>query len=130
MASSSRNTSPALKRRTKPQLFSFVLFMLCGIAPNAWSAYPQDSNRPAEPSSKTRIDGALVIGGGGGLPDSVFEEFIKLGGSADSHIVVIPTASTRADGVDSSGTIETWKKRGAATVTVLHTRDRDVAKKK
>ena len=79
--------------------------------------------------SKTRIDGALVIGGGGGLPDSVFEEFIKLAGSADSHIVVIPTASTRADGGDSSDTIETWKQRGAATVTVLHTRDRDVANK-
>ena len=75
------------------------------------------------------IGGTLVIGGGGGIPDSVFEEFIKLAGSADSHIVVIPTASTRADSGDSSGTIETWKQRGAATVTVLHTRDRDVANK-
>jgi cyanophycinase len=77
----------------------------------------------------TRIDGALVIAGGGGLPDAVFEEFIKLAGSADSHIVVIPTASTRADSGDSSDTIEIWKQRGASTVAVLHTRDRDVANK-
>ena len=36
--------------------------------------------------------GALVIGGGGGMPNEVWQRFVALAGGADSRIVILPTA--------------------------------------
>ncbi|WP_165244875.1 cyanophycinase [Paludisphaera soli] len=73
--------------------------------------------------------GSLVICGGGGLPDSVRGRFVELAGGPRSRIVVVPTASQDADaqGPELDEFLEPWRKRGAGSVKLLHTRSRDKA---
>jgi cyanophycinase len=68
--------------------------------------------------------GSLVMVGGGNIPDSVFEAFVKRAGG---KLVVIPTASDSADKQPAATTIDAWQKRGIADVTVLHTHYRSEA---
>ena len=69
------------------RLPSLVLAFLC-LCPrlNAQQAFAP----PVEPAQK--IHGALVLAGGGSLPDSVYDAFLKLAGGADARLVIIPTA--------------------------------------
>ena len=78
--------------------------------------------RAAEPGPA----GAPVICGGGGLPESVRGEFIRLAGGPKARIVVIPTASGDADGPADglAGFLEPWTRRGVASTVLLHTRSR------
>lgn len=71
--------------------------------------------------------GTLVIVGGGQLDQTIIERFIQLAGGTDAPIVVIPTAG-EDDTYDQywSG-LRTFKEAGATRLTVLHTRDRNVA---
>jgi cyanophycinase len=74
------------------------------------------------------IQGALVICGGGRLPDVVRDRFIELAGGKDARLVIIPTASgddTVED--DAREVAEIWRSREPASVTVIHTRKRDEA---
>ena len=71
--------------------------------------------------------GNLVIAGGGGLPASITNSFIELAGGDQSKIVVIPTASQRADQPDRGETQRLWRERGAGAVVRLHTRSREEA---
>ncbi len=72
--------------------------------------------------------GALVLAGGGRLPDAVGREFVRLAGGADAVIVVIPTASEFADDpAEADSFVRNWKSLGAGRVSLLHTRDRKVA---
>ncbi|MEE2826987.1 MAG: cyanophycinase [Planctomycetota bacterium] len=71
--------------------------------------------------------GKLVIAGGGGLPVSITDSFIELAGGDQSKIVVIPTASQRADQPDRGETQRLWRERGAGAVVRLHTRSREEA---
>ena len=48
------------------------------------------------------IAGALVICGGGELPPAAIEQFIELAGGEEAKLVVIPTASERADQAEAS----------------------------
>ena len=61
------------------------------------------------------------------MPDSVMAAFIKSAGGDKAKLVVIPTASASADKEPAKTTIDLWKKRGIANVTVLHTRSREQA---
>ena len=88
-------------------------------------------NEAAE-SSSTRIDpagikGALVIAGGGKLPDSILDRFMKLAGGEKAHLVIVPTASARADQDEVGSLLANWKERKPASLTLLHTRDRNKA---
>ncbi len=76
---------------------------------------------PPEP-----ISGALVIVGGGKLPDAARDEFFKLaGGTEKAKIVVIPTASADADKPDQAESFtKQWANLKPVSVTLLHTRDR------
>ncbi len=67
-----------------------------------------------------------MICGGGGLPDKVRRTFIELAGGRPAKIVVIPTASSSADGTaaERAEFLEPWIKQGVASVTMLHTRSR------
>ena len=78
----------------------------------------------AGPGSRQRV--ALVICGGGGLPESARREFVRLAGGPKARIVVIPTASERRRraGAGLAEFIEPWTKRGVASVILLHTRSR------
>ena len=66
--------------------------------------------------------GALVICGGGILPESVRDRFFALAGRDQARIVVIPTASPTADNPRILKALDIWKQRGAASVKLLHTR--------
>lgn len=70
--------------------------------------------------------GALVICGGGRIPDDVRRAFVDLAGGPKARIVVIPTASEDADakGPELDAFLEPWRKQGAARLTLLHTRSR------
>jgi cyanophycinase len=69
------------------------------------------------------IPGALVIVGGGDLPNNVRDQFFELAGGKQARIVVIPTANEKADFPELLRSYTTWKALGAASVAVLHTRD-------
>lgn len=75
--------------------------------------------------------GSLVIVGGGGTPDAVRKKFIDLaGGAAKAKIVVIPTAGEDADSTKESDMeeyLEPWRKQGAASLLLLHTRSHEKA---
>ena len=73
------------------------------------------------------IDGALVICGGGTLPDAVMNEFMRLAGAEAAHLVFIPTAGERADGGDAEALLEPWRQRKPASLAWLHTRSRQEA---
>jgi len=71
----------------------------------------------------------LVICGGGALPDAVIDRFVELAGGEEARLVVIPTASERADKAPDESLLATWKNRSLASVTLLHTRSREEADK-
>ncbi len=79
---------------------------------------------PAPTEAPLPFKGSLVMVGGGKIPDSVFEAFVKRAGD---RLVVIPTASDSADRQPAANIINAWHKRGIANVMVLHTHFRSEA---
>ncbi len=73
------------------------------------------------------IDGALVICGGGKTPDAAIDRFVLLAGREKAHLVIIPTASDRADKVLAEKLLAPWKARKVASAIVLHTRSQQKA---
>jgi cyanophycinase len=71
--------------------------------------------------------GALVICGGGGIPDTVRTRFLELAGGMNARIVVIPTAHRSADGPGAEMALDSWKKHRLASIQLFHTRSREVA---
>lgn len=72
-------------------------------------------------------NGSLVIVGGAMRDPAILERFIELAGGPDAPIVIIPTAGA-ADYYDGDyhGT-RRWRELGSRSLTVVHTRDREVA---
>ena len=71
--------------------------------------------------------GALLICGGGLLPDEVRDRFVELAGGRDARIVVIPTAHASADGPPDERRLEPWQSRGVASVRLFHARSHSEA---
>lgn len=71
--------------------------------------------------------GSLVICGGGRLDNSIIARFIELAGGREAKLVVIPTASQRADKADHETLLSSWRRHQPASLTVVHTRDRERA---
>jgi len=71
--------------------------------------------------------GTLIIVGGGNIIESSFTRFLELAGGIDSPIVVIPTADGSEKCAENSAEADYLKKLGATNVTILHTRDRNIA---
>lgn len=82
---------------------------------------------PAPKAPPEPIRGALVIAGGGALPEEVWDTFTKLAGGPAARLVIVPTAGADADIKQADALVEVWKKRGGPSVTLLHTRDRKQA---
>jgi cyanophycinase len=70
--------------------------------------------------------GALVIVGGGRIPQSIADEFIALAGGPEAPVVYIPTAA-EDQALNRQTGDESPKLFGLKHVTVLHTRDRNEA---
>ncbi|MEO8497299.1 MAG: cyanophycinase, partial [Planctomycetota bacterium] len=78
---------------------------------------------PAEMQSPNVPHGALVIGGGGRMPEEVIKKFIELAGGPDGLIVVLPTAM--ADPLPEHDSDEKmFRRAGATNVVVLPQRRR------
>lgn len=101
-------------------LWLFGCPLLVGQAPGA---APDTTVDPAG------VAGACLLGGGGTLPDAIYARFVELAGGAAARIVLIPTASGRAD--DAQGrdaTLRRWQQdHPDAHFELLHTRDRATA---
>jgi len=106
--------------------FSLQLLMLLALT---WSAeiYSQSINVESHGPAEGTL---LVIGGA--ASDIFYAKFMELVGGADAPIVVIPTAITSdsltAEDLDRFKT--SFIAKGFKQVTVLHTRDREVANSK
>lgn len=76
---------------------------------------------PAEPGLPEVKSGALVIVGGGGLPDDIARRFVELGGGGEGRFVVLPTAMP--DPLPASSGEGFLKKHGAKNIVVLKSRE-------
>ena len=65
----------------------------------------------------------LVIVGGGKAPVSILKKFVELAGK-EPKLVVIPTAS---ENIDEARLKKRWNDLGVKHITILHTRNREVA---
>jgi cyanophycinase len=77
--------------------------------------------------AQERIDpdglrGGLVVVGGGGTPREARERFVDWAGGADARIVVVPSASARADQDDGTfaSWLEPWREFGVAELIAVH----------
>ena len=88
--------------------------------------FGQDTEE-VDPTTRGPEKGALVIVGGGFVPQVIFDRFFELAGGKDAPLVVIPTAQA-GEGFSADGrSIQMFRQQGATDVTMLHTRDREVA---
>ena len=72
--------------------------------------------------------GALVIVGGGGMPDGVRDKFMALAGGKAAKVVVIPTASEAADRrAEEEGYLQPWRKYAPASLVPRNPRSREPA---
>jgi cyanophycinase len=79
----------------------------------------------AEPVAS--VPGSLVLVGGGATPEVILDRFLQLAGGKHAHLVVIPTASIKADRPDQLKSFGYWRAQDVASVVLLHTRKREQA---
>ena len=85
---------------------------------------------PAEVSAQTvgPAHGSLVVSGGGETTSHIVERFIELAGGPDAPIVVVPTSGRNdEDYHEFCPCLRRFREAGATNLSVMHTRDRDVA---
>jgi len=75
------------------------------------------------PSLVLKTQGALVIVGGGNLPDAARDRFLELAGGRKARLVVIPTASGDIDSGEVAPSYLFWRSQEVASVELLHTRN-------
>src|SRR5215472_9133380 len=71
--------------------------------------------------------GTLVVSGGAEKPGIILERFIELAGGPDASIIVIPTSGNAEEYDQSYSGLKRFREAGARNLTVLHTRNREVA---
>ena len=88
---------------------------------------PADADRQCPAQEIGPKHGILVISGGAEKPGIILERFVALAGGPDAPIIVVPT-SGNADNCDQSYTgLKRFRDAEARNLSVLHTRDRNVA---
>lgn len=111
-----------MKHPLRPVLAGMLLLLLLQLASLA------GDNRALPRVDPDGARGALVIAGGGSLPTEVIDRFIALAGAEQAHLVIIPTASSRADDPAlEEQLLAPWQARPHASLQLLHTRDREKA---
>lgn len=98
----------------------FTCFICCCISGSA-----QVIDRNSETQGPK--NGYLLAVGGGQIPESIMNKFIELAGGLESPIVIIPTAGENPDIVAVK---KIWTDRGFKKITVLHTKNREIANSK
>jgi cyanophycinase len=72
------------------------------------------------------LSGALVLGGGGPLPEAVRDRFLELAGGKQAHLVVLLAAKEDA-GPEVEKAVAFWKEQNVGSVLEMHTLARDRA---
>ncbi len=72
-------------------------------------------------------NGSLVIVGGALRDQAILERFLELAGGPDESVVVIPTAGGAEEYDQYYSGLQQFREAGATNLTVLHTKDRNVA---
>jgi cyanophycinase len=86
-----------------------------------------DDNIFGLPDGAIQQHGALVVGGGGVLPDAIYEEFVKLAGGSAARIVLVPSAYEFEDLSHIHRAFDGWKVYQVESFDFLHTDDLDEA---
>lgn len=102
-----------------------LFILLLGVCSQAGASGPLAA--PPERIVASGITGALVICGGGKLPEEAARRFMQLAGGESARLVVIPTASAEADKGKGESFLSSWRERKPASVVLLHTRSREEA---
>ncbi len=79
---------------------------------------------PANPAKPFVENGTLLIVGGGGMPEGLSEEFLRLAGGKDAKLIYVPCQEFEY--VDESRLLGAWKGK-VASAKVFHTKDRHKA---
>lgn len=91
-------------------LVSFLGAGFCGIAGQA----PSELSR----INPAGIEGALIIGGGGTLPEKARDHFVSLAGGSKARVAVLLGSDNIAPAKQTAQE-DSWKKRGAASVRLV-----------
>jgi cyanophycinase len=104
--------------------FTFCILIVLISLMNIENALADTSNR----IHHSGISGALLICGGGDLPEVIFDRFLEYAGGSQARLVVIPTARVKSEEVfDSHKIYAEWRDRGVESVSVLHTLSQEEA---
>jgi cyanophycinase len=102
-------------------IIAVALSLLAGCATAALPVAETPTTR-AGPAA-----GSLFIAGGGALDADLLARFVELAGGSGARIVVIPTAGLEDSFPASWPGLRLFRSAGVHSVSVLHTRSRDVA---
>ena len=108
----------------------FVLLSLLTLAIGLSAPIVAQESTEYGPANGTLV----IVGGGSMLGTGIMEKFIELGGGAEEgRFVVVPTAGGNYDGegnlrvFDEDEVLRSWRERGVANVSMLHTHDPELA---
>jgi len=106
--------------------FLIILFLFILI----YSCTKREAESPIVTANSSGPENGTLLIGGGGMTDELWEIFNTYGGGENSKLVVIPTSwddnSIKSDPTFSI-IIRQFKNRGFREVTILHTKDPEIA---
>lgn len=85
-------------------------------------AEPRQASPPSQQSK-----GHLILHGGGPLTRDVTRKFVELGGGESGHLVIVPTSGAGEVNTDSESAPGWARQLGFGRISILHTRDPEVA---
>ena len=91
------------------------LLLPLGCAAPEWSV-------PGETTERSATVGALLVVGGGKIPDAVRSRFIELAGGPEALLLIFPQASTRENA--GAGHEKAWRDGGARNIAIADLSDR------
>lgn len=111
-----------MKRRPVLRILSVVL----AAAITACGGVTTAQVLPAEATVGPRA-GTLIVAGGGRLGPDIMGRFVELAGGSDARIVIIPTAGEQDTFPDDWNGYAAFRELGVTNLTIVHTRDPQVA---
>ncbi len=82
---------------------------------------------PAQIQEPVVENGALVIVGGGGVPEGLMKTFVDLAGGTDAAKLVYVPCSEEDDVSADRGMLASWEQMGVAHPAMIHTKNREQA---
>ena len=104
-----------------------VAYLALGLILPATCLAQIAASNPLEIGGQSANSGALVVCGGGRMPEEVYQEFLLLAGGKNAHIVHIPSAYAFSSMSAVRNRYSGWLSYDVASFTFLDTADRDEA---